>query len=117
MKPFRELVSSFFRLKPSDDLIKPIRYDIPVDSEWLLDGINGDPFPSLSNVRVKVREVKAGWVRFSMLGGRLFQDERLECDRFLAIYTMLPNTERRERIIYNPAEEEYDRRRIDRGEA
>ena len=47
--------------------------------------MDDSPWPSERLPMVKILDCKEGWIRYAFRG-HLFQDERMELDRFLAIY-------------------------------
>lgn len=66
-------------------LFEPKPEIIPQTGEtWLLKSTAKGLWSSLDEVRVKILDVKSGWVRYDM--GNIFSDERMKLSRFTAIY-------------------------------
>lgn len=59
---------------------------IPQTGEtWALSGSTKGPWPSPDQVRVKILDVKSGWVRYEM-NPYLYNDERMKLSTFTYLY-------------------------------
>lgn len=78
------MLGLFKRKVPQTKEDKLIKKNYPKPGEeWNTNPIN-DPWGGKKYPPVKILEVKGGWVRYSE--NETFSDERMEIDRFTAIY-------------------------------
>ena len=60
------------------------------DETWVFCPKNKSPWPDEDTHLVHIRDVKDGWVRYSM--GSVFNDERKKMDSFLHMYAFKETT-------------------------
>lgn len=79
MWPFRTRQKNN-RVEEPDDTIKPGQI-------WIFEPNYLGPWPQERITKVKVQDVKEGWVRYAVLPeGFIFQDERMEEECFRKLY-------------------------------
>ena len=76
---FCVLMFIFYRIKTSNRVGPIVIGDI-----WVMK--NDSPWPNPDAPRVKILDVKDGWVRYARVGTTLYQDERLVDHSFTYIY-------------------------------
>lgn len=72
-------------------LFKKAEVKKPIPGEtWCLSMQFNGPWPLRGdNTGVCILDVKEGWVRYKVGGGVIFNDERMEVDKFTKIYSFL----------------------------